>query len=231
MSANLAVLAYAVCGFLIVVSAWVRSIRPASVAIALLVYVALGGPLFAHFASVVHLRPSGLTMSSKIAHVQLVTIGIMVWLIVRYAFASRAAGDPPRFSGFVMNCFIMVLTGAGICFAFHVGDADPLSGAGRDLWVILFSFPLCVAAAFFRDHRVEGAKLPAWLRLGETWGCTSVMALGLASLYLGESFPFPTDTLQGWRLAAMLAFPSVMALVIGGCVPYFDRVEGIGPRG
>jgi len=55
-----------------------------------------------------------------------------------------------------------------------------------------------------------------------------VMTLGLALLYLGELFPFPTYPLHGWKLAASLAVPSTLALVIVGCVPrvYCAQVAG-----
>jgi hypothetical protein len=57
------------------------------------------------------------------------------------------------------------------------------------------------------------------------------MALGIALLYLDQMFPFPTHALQGWRLAAMLAVPSTLALVIVGCVPRICRTQGAGANG
>jgi hypothetical protein len=52
MNGNVVVLAYAACGFLIVVYAWGRSnVPPANLRLVLLVYLALGGPLFAHAVS------------------------------------------------------------------------------------------------------------------------------------------------------------------------------------
>jgi hypothetical protein len=170
MNGSLPVLAYAACGFLIVVYAWGRSTTPPSrlgVGVALLLYVAAGGPFLAHIASLRHQQVDGLMAASKIAHVQLVTIGLTVWLIVRRAILRRASGDPPRFSGYVVNSVIAFAIGVGICLAFHSGDTDPLAGAGRDLQVILISFPLCAAVACFRDHRAEDLIAPAWLRRAE----------------------------------------------------------------
>ena len=114
---------------------------------------------------------------------------------------------------------------AGISLVFRSGDAEPLVGTGRDLRVVLLSFPLCAAVAFFRDHWAEDTTRPAWLRRAETAGCASVMALGIALLFFGELFPFATDVLQGRRLAALVALSSSLAVMIGACVPYRCRAE------
>ena len=99
MYGNVVVLAYASCGFLIVVYGWGWSnIPPPSLRLVLLVFLALGGPLFAHAVSGTQQQPGGLMVASKIAHVQLVTIGMAVWLMQRRASYNRKPGDPPRFS-------------------------------------------------------------------------------------------------------------------------------------
>jgi len=214
MNASLAVPAYAACGFLIVLYAWLRSTRPAHLALVLLLYVALGGPLLP---------------ASKVLHLQLLTLGVTVWLITNHALSRRAADSAPRLAEYVGNSIIAIVIGAGVSLGFHAGDMDPLTGAGRDLRLILFSFPLCIAAAFFRDHRSEDATVPAWLRRAEASGCTLVMTLGLALLYLGQFFPFPADALHGWRLAATLAVPSTLAVVIVGCVPRCAQRVGGNP--
>jgi hypothetical protein len=226
MSASLAAPAYAACGFLIVLYAWLRSTRPAHLALVLLLYVALGGPLLAHLPGVPHRYTDGLLPASKVLHLQLLTVGVTVWLIVTHALSRRAADSAPRLAEYVGNSIIAIVIGSAISLGFHAGDADPLTGAGRDLRLILFSFPLCIAAAFFRDHRSEDAMVPAWLRRAETSGCTLVMTLGLALLYLGQFFPFPTDALHGWRLVATLAVPSTLAVVIVGCVPHCAQRVG-----
>jgi hypothetical protein len=177
-------------------------------------------------ASAGHQQPGELMSARRVAHVQLVTVGLMVWLIVHRAFSCRASGDAARFSAFVVNSRLAIAVGAGVCVAIHAGDADPLAGAGRDLRVILIGFPLCAAVTFFRDHRAPDMATPAWLARAETSGCMSVMALGLALLYLGQLCPFPIDALQGWRLAAVLTLPGTMALVIGGCALPIDRADG-----
>ena len=99
MNGNVMVLAYAACGLLIVVYAWGWSnVPPPNLRLILLVYLALGGPLFAHAAGGMHQQPGGLMVAGKIAHVQLVTIGMSVWLMQRHAHFNRLAGDAPPFS-------------------------------------------------------------------------------------------------------------------------------------
>jgi uncharacterized protein (DUF1330 family) len=232
VNGNLGILTYAACGFLIVVYAWGRSnVPPANLRLVLLVYLALGGPLFVHTASAAHRQGGGLMVAGKIAHVQLVTIGMAVWLMQRHASFNRKPGDPPRFSAYLANSIIAAILAAGISFVFHSGDADPLSSTGRDLRVVLVSFPLCAAVAFFRDHWTGDTTRPAWLRRTETAGCVSVMALGIALLVFGELLPFATDMLRGWKLAVVIALSSALALMIGSCVPHTCSADDAGADG
>jgi hypothetical protein len=220
VNGNLAVLAYTACGYLIVVYTWGRShVPPSSLGLVVLVYLALGGPFSAHGTSATHQQAGGFMLSGKIAHVQLVTIGMTVWLMQRRAYFSRTPGDPPRGYAYLANSIIAVMIAPGISLVFRSGDAEPLVGTGRDLRVVLLSFPQCAAVAFFRDHWAGDTTRPAWLRRAETAGCASVMILSTALLFFGELFPFATDILQGWRLAILITLLSASALVIGGCVP------------
>jgi hypothetical protein len=229
VNGSLGVLAYAACGFLIVVYAWGRSnVPPPNLRLVLLVYLALGGPLFAHAVSGANQQASVVMVAGKIAHVQLVTIGMAVWLMQRHAYFSRKPGDPPRFSAYLANSIIAAILAAGISLVFHSGDVDPLASTGRDLRLILLSFPLCAAVAFFRDHWAGDTTRPAWLRRTETAGCVSVMALGIALLIFGNLFPFATDVLRGWRLAVVIALSSALALMIGGCVPHTRSADDAG---
>jgi hypothetical protein len=231
VNGNLGVLAYATGGFLIVVYAWRRSDVPLrKLGLVLLVFLALGGPLFAHATSLSRQQVGGL-MVANVAHVQLVTIGMAVWLMQCRAYLRRTPGDPPRFSAYIANSIIAATFGTGVCLVFHLGDADPLAGTGRFLRVFLISFPLCAAVAFFRDHWAGDTTRPVWLRHVETTGCTLVMALGIALLYLGELLPIATDLLRGWRLAVLIALSGAMALIIGSCVPRARRAEGAGADG
>lgn len=223
MTGNVVVLAYAACGFLIVVYAWGWSnVPPPNLRVVLLVYLALGGPLLAHAVSGTQQQPGRLMVAGKIAHVQLVTIGMVVWLMQRHAYLNRVAADVPRFSAYIVNIVVAALAAAGLSLIFHSGDADPLIGTGYDLRGVLLSFPLCAAAAFFRDHWAGDTSRPAGLRCVETVGCVSVMVLGIAVLFFAELFPLAT-VLQGWRLGVLIALSSAMALMIGSCVPRIRR--------
>jgi hypothetical protein len=232
VNGKLVVLAYAACGYLIVVYAWGRhsDVPLRKVGLFLLVFLALGGPLFAHATSLARQQSGGL-MVANVAHVQLVTIGMAVWLMQRHAYFGRALGDPPRFAAYIANSIIAATFGAGICLVFHLGDADPLAATGRFLRVLLLSFPLCAAVAFFRDQWAGDTTRSVWVRRVETTGCTLVMALGIALLCFGEQLPFATDSLQGWWLAVLIAASSALAVMIGSCVPRTHRAEGAGAGG
>ena len=219
MNGNMVVLAYAACGFLIVVYAWGWSnVPPPNLRLVLLVYLALGGPLFAHAMSGTQQQPGRLMTAGTIAHVQLVTIGMAVWMMQRYTYFNRVAGEAPRFSAYIANTIIAAGAAAGVSLIFHSGDDDPLAGTGYDLRGILLSFPLCAAAAFFRDHWGGDTTRPAGLRRVETAGCVSVMVLGIALLFFVELFPLAA-VFQGWKLGLLIALSSGMALMIGSCVP------------
>jgi len=132
VSENVALAVYAACGFLIVVYAWGRShAKPCNLAITLLAYLALGGPLFAQAAALTHQLAGGLTATGRIAHVQLLTIGMVVSLMQRQAYLTPAPGEPPRFSAQIANSLIAVVTAGGICFVFHSGTEDPVIGTGH----------------------------------------------------------------------------------------------------
>jgi hypothetical protein len=232
VNGNAALVAYAACGFLIVVYAWGQSqVRPCKLGILLLAYLALGGPFFAQAVTLTHQLPGGLTAVGRIAHIQLLTIGMTVWLMQRQAYLSPAPGAPPRFSAQLANCLVAVVTAVAICLVFHSGTEDPLVGVGRDLRVILLSFPLCVALAVFRDYWAEDTTRPGWLWRAETTACRSVMALAIALLYVGELFPSAPHQLQGWTLVVLIGATSMIALMIGSCVPRTRLAEGTGADG
>jgi hypothetical protein len=232
VNGNTALVVYAACGFLIVVYAWGQSrVQPCKLGILLLAYLALGGPFFAQPVTLTHQLAGGLTAVGRIAHVQLLTIGMTVWLMQRQAYLSPVPGAPPRFSAQLANCLVAVVIAVVICLVFHSGTQEPFVGAGRDLRVILLSFPLCVSLAVFRDHWAEDTTRPGWLRRAETSACTSVMALAIALLYIGELFPSAPHLLQGWTLVVLIGATSTIALIIGGCVPRTRRAEGAGADG
>jgi len=135
----------------------------------------------------------------------------------------RPPSDAPGLSAYIANTAAAALSAAGVSLVFHLGDADPLAGAGYDLRGMLLSFPLCAAAAFFRDHCAGDATRPTGLHRAETAGCVSVMVFGIALLFYGELFPVAANFLQGWWLGVLIALSSAMALMIGGCVPRIHR--------
>jgi hypothetical protein len=104
---------------------------------------------------------------------------------------------------------------------FHLGDADPLAGLGAEAPVILLSGILCCAVALCCDNWAEDTIPPIWLRYVEAAGCASVMAFGTALVYAADLLPF--ELLSPWMVAAWIALPSVMALMIGGWVPHIYR--------
>jgi hypothetical protein len=148
---------------------------------------------------------------------------------VRRAVADGAPDGSPSFSGFLVKSVAAVLIGIGISLVVHAAAGDPLADATHDLRSIVVGLPLCLAAAFFREHRVIDGKLPTWLRGAENCGCTSTMVLGLLALYLGQLVPLPIDVLHGWRLGVTMTLPASLAMVVGACVPYIGRAEFRGP--
>ena len=133
----MALAVYAGCGFLIVVYAWGRShAQPCELGIILLAYLALGGPLFAQAATLTHQLAGGLTATGRIAHVQLLTIGMAVWRMHRQTYLTPRTANPPRFSAQIANCLIAILIAVGMCFVFHSGTEAPKICTGRDLRVI-----------------------------------------------------------------------------------------------
>jgi hypothetical protein len=140
------------CGFVIVVYAWRSCAQPCKRGLILFAYLFLGGPLFAQVAILTRPLSGGLTATGRIAHIRLLTIGMMVWPMQRQAYLTPAPVDPPRLSSQIVNSLIAAVIAIGLCFVFHSGTEDPMIATGRDMRVILLSFPLCAAVAFFRDH-------------------------------------------------------------------------------
>jgi hypothetical protein len=141
----------------------------------------------------------------------------------RYAFFHRGPGDPPRFFAYVLNGLIAAAVAAGIGLLFHPGNPDPLDAG--DVAPILLSSLMCTALSLCCDDWVADTMPPWWLRLAEAAGCAVAMALGMALIvvYLPEALKIPSDKLVGLTLVMLFAFPSALALMIGGCVPHMYR--------
>ena len=166
---------------------------------------------------------SGLMIAVKVAAVRLGTIGLTVWLMQRYSFFRREAGDPPRFFAYVLNGLIAAAAAAAISALFHLGNPGVIPAG--DLPLILLSFMLCTTLALCCDDWVDEKMPPVWLRVVEATGCAAAMASGMAFIvtYLSGALPFSADQLIGSKLVMLFVFPSAMAFVIGGCVPHIYR--------
>ncbi len=188
-----------------------------ALAMGLFLYLILAGWMFAHVANVTRQPIDGLMMAGKITLVRLVTIGVTVWLMQRYAFFHRMPGDPPRYFAYLINGLIAAAVAFGICLPFD------LANAGKALPPSLLSFAICTAVALCCDDWVEDSKPPNWLRLAEAAGCGSVMAVSIALLYFGDVLTFPAGALTPKAITLLIALPSGLALVIGGYVPHIYR--------
>ena len=166
---------------------------------------------------------AGLMTAVKVTSMRLGTIALTVWLMQRYAFFHRVPGDPPRFFAYVVNGLIAAAVAAGIGLLFHPGNPDPL--AAGDVAPILLSSVMCTALALCCDDWVADTMPPRWLRLAEAAGCAVAVALSMALIvvYLPEALKIPSDKLVGLTLVMLFAFPSALALMIGGCVPHIYR--------
>jgi hypothetical protein len=148
-----------------------------------------------------------------------------VWVMQRQAYLTPGPADPLRFSAQIANSLMTALIAVGICFVFHSGGEHTLIGTERDLRVILLSFLLCVAVAFFRDYWAGDTSRPGWLRRLEAAGGTSVMALAVALLYCGELFPSATHLLEGWKFVFLVGVTSGIAL--GSAPPITEETSPI----
>jgi hypothetical protein len=188
-------------------------------AFAMFIYLFLMSVFFAHVPSAPN-TGGGLLMPCKITLARLISIGVTVWLMQNCCQLRRLPGRPLHYFGYLVCGVIASVASALVCLVFRLGDADPLSGLGPDLPVILLSGILCFAVALCCDDWVEDASPPPWLRYVEAAGCAAVMAVGAALVYAADLLPFELSPLM---FAAWIALPSIMALMIGGWVPHIYR--------
>ena len=194
-------------------------------ALGVFLYLVLAIPFFGQIMGMSHQQTGGLTTAAKVTLVRLLTVGVTVWLLQRYAFFRREPGEPLRCFAYVVNGIIVAVVAAGICLAFHLDDPDPLTASHGDIPLVLLSFLLCTAVAACCDDWVADRAPPLWWRLAEAAGCALVMAagMGIVVTYLSDTLPFPVAALPAWKLALLVAMPSALALVIGACVPHIYR--------
>jgi hypothetical protein len=163
--------------------------------------------------------PIGLAIPSKIALARIAAVGLTIWLMQRYAFFRRAAGEPPRYHAYLLNGVIAGAVAAAVCVLFHLGTPSLI---GTDVPIIALSTLLCAAVALCCDDSPEEPARPRRLRVLEALGCGAVMAIGTALLYFLRLMPV-AGSMSGWTLAAWIALPTAMAIMIGGFVPHIYR--------
>src|ERR1700730_4586124 len=163
--------------------------------------------------------PIGLAIPSKIALAGVAAVGLTVWLMQRYAFFRRSAGEPPRYHAYLLNGVIAGGLSAVVCFVFC---SSPPALTREDIPVITLSVLLCTAVALCCDDSPEEPARPHRLRVLEALGCGAVMAGGTALLYFLKLLPV-ADTMSGGMLAAWIALPTAMAMMIGGFVAHIYR--------
>jgi hypothetical protein len=188
-------------------------------AFAMFIYLFVMSVFFAHVPSAPN-TAGGLLMTCKITVARLISIGVTVWLMQNYSQLRRLPGRSLHYFGYLVCGVIASGASALVCLVFRLGDADPLNGLGPDLPVILLSGFICFAVALCCDDWVEDATPPRWLRYVEAAGCAAVMAGGAALVYAADLLPFELSPLM---LAAWIALPGIMALMIGGWVPHIYR--------
>jgi hypothetical protein len=189
----------------------------AVLALTLFLYLIFASWMFTQVAGVTRQPVNGLAMAAKVTLVRLITIGVTVWLMQRYAFFHRMPGNPPRYFAYLVNGMIAAAVAFAVCLPFDFAKA------GNMLPPTLLSFALCTAVALCCDDWVEDRPAPFWLRFVEAAGCAAVMALSIILLYFGDVMTFRAGSLEPGPLALLIALPSGLASVIGGYVPHIYR--------
>jgi hypothetical protein len=189
----------------------------AALALALFLYLIFASWMFTKVAGVTGQPVNGLAMAGKITLVRLVTIGVTVWLMQRYAFFHRMPGEPPRYFAYLVNGVIAAAVAFAVCLPFD------FARAGNSLPPTLLSFAICTAVALCCDDWVEEKPAPFWLRFVEAAGCAAVMALSMILLYFGDLMTFHAGSLESGGFTLLIALPSGLASVLGGYVPHIYR--------
>jgi hypothetical protein len=189
----------------------------AVLALALFLYLIFASWVFGRAAGATGHPVNGLAMAFKITLVRLVTIGVTVWLMQRYAFFHRMPGEPPRYFAYLVNGVIAAAVAFAVCLPFD------FTNAGNMLPPALLSFAICTAVALCCDDWVEDKPAPFWLRVTEAAGCGAVMAVSVILLYFGDLMTFRAGSLPPEALALLIALPSGLACVIRGYIPHIYR--------
>ncbi|MBV8935655.1 MAG: hypothetical protein JO095_07615 [Alphaproteobacteria bacterium] len=189
----------------------------AVLALTLFLYLIFASWMFAQAAGATGKPVNGLAMAGKITLVRLVTIGVTVWLMQRYAFFHRMPGEPPHYFAYLVNGLIAAAVAFAVCLPFDFANA------GNMLPPALLSFAVCTAVALCCDDWIEDRPAPFWLRFAEAAGCGAVMAVSVILLYFGDMMTFRAGSLPPEAFALLIILPSGLACVIGGYVPHIYR--------
>jgi hypothetical protein len=163
----------------------------------------------------------GMVLAGKLTVARLASIALTVWLLQHFAFFRRTPGEQPRYFAYLVNGALGGLLAAAIWVLFRLGG--DIQFAVEEIRVGLLSGMLCAAIAFCCDYRSDESALPIWVRLAEAVGCGLTMAAGTALIYFLGWAPAMPNFSEEFRLMTWIVLPSVMAMMIGACVPHIYR--------
>ncbi len=191
------------------------------------VFVYLGGlsVFFVHLAGPGQQAQPALMMAFKIALARVASISVVIVLMQKFAFFRRAAGESRKYFAYVVCGVISAVFAAFVCLPFAFGYSGGFSaGVQSSVPVVTLSGLLCVVIAFCCDNYPnDNVEVPGWARLVEAAACGAMMALGASFFYFGGLMPPGMRIMGGGMVAAWIAMPSIMALVIGASVPHIYR--------
>ena len=165
-------------------------------------------------------------VAAKSAMVRLVTIGVTVWLMQRYRLlppcARRSAAlfrlcRQRRYCDRRRRNHLLFLA-SGRCRSAGCYRRRPPAHPAE------LSAVHCLGAMLRRLGRRARLR-PSGCGSPRPRAAALVMAAGMAMvlIYLSDRLPFPTAGLPGWKIAMVIGFPVMTAMVYGGCVPHIYR--------
>jgi hypothetical protein len=188
-------------------------------AISLFGYLALSGYLFANL--VPHdqaITSAPFVMAAKVTLVRIGSVMLCVWLIQRYAFFRRSAGEPPRYFAYLVNGLAGAALTLLIVACLRLFDLQQVLA---DLPLALISLMLCTAIAFCCDDWSGDDAPPQWYRLAEALGCGTVVGLGMFVIVASGLAQFTAQT--SFLSVAYIGLPGALGAIIGACVPHIYR--------
>jgi hypothetical protein len=195
--------------------------------LALGVFVYLGSLslFFVHLAGPGQQPQPALLMAFKFALARIASISVVIVLMQKFAFFRRAAGEDRKFFAYGVCGVISAGAAALVCLPFALGfKGGFVAGVQSSVPIVMLSGVLCAVIAFCCDYYPDDSvAVPKWARFAEAAACGGTMALGASFFYFGGLMPPGMRTMGGGMVAAWIAMPSIMALVIGAYVPYIYR--------